>query len=88
MKTSFARTFSRDLRRIRDKAVLNRVRPIIEYYDRVESLSEARQLKKLKGEDNYYRIRVGDFRIGVIIEDDEITFVRFLHRKDLYRYFP
>ena len=88
MKTSFARTFSRDLRLIRDKAVLNRVRSIIEYYEQVESWGDARHLKKLKGEDNYYRIRVGDFRIGVTIEDNEITFVRFLHRKDLYRYFP
>lgn len=88
MKTSFARAFSRDLRRILDKAVRNRVRSIIEHYGQIENLSDARQLKKLKGEDNYYRIRVGDFRIGVIIEDDKITFVRFLHGKDLYRYFP
>jgi mRNA interferase RelE/StbE len=88
MKTRFALTFSRDLGRIRDKAILNRVRSVIEQYEQIDSVSDARQLKKLKGEDGFYRIRVGDYRIGVTIEDGVITFVRFLHRKDLYRYFP
>ncbi len=36
----------------------------------------------------YYRIRVGDYRIGVEVVGDEILFVRILHRKDIYRYFP
>lgn len=45
-------------------------------------------LKKLKGGGNYYRIRVGEYRIGIIVEGDAITFVRCLHRKEIYRYFP
>jgi len=35
-----------------------------------------------------YRIGIGDYRIGLILEDETLIFVRFLHRKDLYRYFP
>ncbi|MGA1264796.1 MAG: type II toxin-antitoxin system RelE family toxin, partial [Prochlorothrix sp.] len=51
-------------------------------------------LLKLKGYDTYYRIRVGDYRIGleVLHQSDsgnlEIVFVRVLHRKEIYRYFP
>jgi mRNA interferase RelE/StbE len=33
-------------------------------------------------------IRVGDYRIGVVLEDGVVTFVRVLHRRDVYRYFP
>ncbi|MGL4377778.1 MAG: type II toxin-antitoxin system RelE family toxin [Microcoleaceae cyanobacterium] len=42
----------------------------------------------MKGDDNAYRLRVGDYRIGFYFDDETITFVRVLHRKDIYRYFP
>ncbi|MEG3988445.1 type II toxin-antitoxin system RelE/ParE family toxin [Microcoleus sp. S28C3] len=45
-------------------------------------------LKKLKGEDNAYRFRVGDYRIGFYFDGETVTFARVLHRKDIYRYFP
>jgi len=36
----------------------------------------------------YYRIRVGDYRIGVKLEKDIIYFVVVEHRKDVYKTFP
>jgi mRNA interferase RelE/StbE len=45
-------------------------------------------LKKLKGGGNYYRVRVGEYRVGLVIEGDSVTFMRFLDRKEIYRYFP
>ena len=35
-----------------------------------------------------YRIRLGDYRIGIEIQKDTIIFTRFLHRKDIYKFFP
>ncbi|MGH2412635.1 MAG: type II toxin-antitoxin system RelE family toxin, partial [Microcystaceae cyanobacterium] len=35
-----------------------------------------------------YRIRLGDYRIGLFIEGKTVTFARVLHRKEIYRYFP
>ncbi|NPA92437.1 MAG: type II toxin-antitoxin system RelE/ParE family toxin, partial [Chloroflexi bacterium] len=37
---------------------------------------------------SFYRIRLGDYRLGLEIEGDTVVFVRFLHRRDIYRYFP
>jgi mRNA interferase RelE/StbE len=45
-------------------------------------------LRKLSGADDYYRIRVGEYRLGVVIQGDKVEFVRCLHRRDLYRFFP
>jgi mRNA interferase RelE/StbE len=53
-----------------------------------ENLGEVTNIKKLKGEGAYYRIRVGDYRIGITADEDTVIFVRVLHRKDVYRYFP
>jgi mRNA interferase RelE/StbE len=40
------------------------------------------------GSANFYRVRIGDYRMGVIGEGDTVEFVRCLPRRDLYRYFP
>lgn len=42
---------------------------------------------KLKGEDDLWRIRVGDYRIVYTIEDAEliVLVVRVAHRKDVYQ---
>jgi mRNA interferase RelE/StbE len=84
----FKESFVRDLRHIRDKGLLIRVRELIELVEHAPHLGEVPHLKKLRGGGNYYRLRAGDYRIGLTVEDDAITFVRFLHRKDIYRYFP
>jgi mRNA interferase RelE/StbE len=42
----------------------------------------------MQGYDSFYRIRLADYRIGIEIINDEIIFARFLHRKDVYKYFP
>ena len=43
--------------------------------------------KKLSGEDNLYRIRVGDYRIVYCVEDDKllIVVVKLGHRREVYR---
>ena len=42
------------------------------------SLSEIPNVKKLKGVDSYYRIRVGEYRIGFKYENGKIVFYRVL----------
>ena len=46
--------------------------------------------EKLSGYADYYRVRVGDYRVGYRLgsEKREIKFLRTLHRKEIYRYFP
>lgn len=88
MNVEFKGSFARDLKRIRDNDLKRRVKEIIELVERVQSLQEVQNVKKLRGGDCYYRIRVGDYRIGLLEVGDTVTFVRLLHRKDIYRYFP
>lgn len=45
-------------------------------------------LKKLSGHKTAYRIRVGDYRIGIFITKDTVEFIDFGHRKELYQTFP
>jgi mRNA interferase RelE/StbE len=49
---------------------------------------EIPHLKKLQGFKSVYRIRIGDYRIGIFIDGNTVQFVRVLNRKDIYKYFP
>lgn len=88
MDIRFERSFGRDLANIRDKKLLRRVKDIIDEVEGSGDLSSISQLKKLKGYDTYYRVRLGDYRIGIEVLGDTLIFVRFLHRREVYSFFP
>jgi len=88
VKVEFRDSFAKDLKSIKDKSLLNRVKEVVENVEKVASLDEIRNLKKLKGGGNYFRLRIGDYRMGIVLENDTVIFVRFLNRKDIYRFFP
>lgn len=48
------------------------------------------KVQKLSGYGSYYKMRVGDYRIGLYIDNDSqiIEFQRVLHRREIYRKFP
>ena len=90
MKTEFKDSFLKDIRSIKDKKLLSRLEQFILAVESVDNLSQIPNLKKLKGQKNkvYYRSRIGNYRVGLIIKQDIVVFVRFLNRKEVYRYFP
>jgi mRNA interferase RelE/StbE len=43
----------------------------------------------MQGFQTYYRVRLGDFRLGFeLIETDTILLIMVAHRREIYRYFP
>lgn len=88
MKVEFKKSFEKDLSKIREAELLQRIQSVIEEIEAVDGLSDLTSIKKLKAEGNYYRIRLGDYRLGLSVSEDTVVFVRVLHRKEIYRYFP
>ncbi len=88
MEVLFERSFERDLRRIKDKALLARVKRVIVAVKQADELNQVTGVLKLRGYEAYHRVRIGDYRVGIEVVGKKVIFVRFLHRKDIYRYFP
>jgi len=82
------KSFVKDTKKIDDKKILHAIADCIEIIRGVRKLSEIPGCKKLKGSKNFYRIRIGNYRIGFVFENRAIEFVRFLHRDSIYDYFP
>ncbi len=88
MTVKIDKSYEKDTDKIRDQKLLLRIAEVIDGIKTCNKTEEIKNLKKLKGGNEYYRIKIGDYRIGIIIKTQEIIFVRFLHRKEIYRYFP
>ena len=88
MKIDFKSSFTKDLKKIKDKDLLQQLKEAIEEVELALNIQAVSNVKQLKGGGRYFRIRIGDYRIGLVKEDDTVAFVRFLHRKEIYRFFP
>ena len=88
MKVEFRKSFVRDIKSISDKSILKKLKVTIETAEKVPTLNDLPNCKKLKGEDDYFRLKIGDHRLGFALDGDAVIFVRFLHRKDIYKFFP
>jgi mRNA interferase RelE/StbE len=89
MNIEIKKSFSRDVKKILDKKLLTSIHDIIEGIQQAQSISEIKNIKNMEGAKNHYRIKSGEYRLGLFIDENKTVFiVRFLHRKDIYRYFP
>lgn len=89
METRFRRSFERDLRKIRDTKLLERIKQSIHEIESAEDLSQLKGvLKKMKGATGFYRVRVGTYRIILEAQATKAEFVRVLPRGEAYRLGP
>ena len=79
----FTNTAQRDLSRLQS-SIVDRMEPIILS---LEETPRPQGVKKLQGSKDYYRIRIGDYRIIYQINDAEnhVVIARILHRREAYR---
>lgn len=89
MIIEFDKSFEKTLDKIKDKSLFSRINKIIINFEKANSLSELINVKKLSGFKNYYRIRIGEYRLGFEkIDEKTLRFILIAHRKDIYKLFP
>jgi mRNA interferase RelE/StbE len=90
MNVFFKTRFLKDFKRLPGEIKTEVKNICLSVFPKIKSLREFQSypLKKLRGFKNYYRIKVKGFRIGFKKTNGEVIFMRILHRKDIYKYFP
>lgn len=89
MILEFDKSFSKSIDRINDSKVADKIEQLIVNIENVKAISEIKGVKKLVGFKNYYRIRIGDYRLGFELKShDVVRFIIIAHRKDIYKIFP
>lgn len=87
MKVEIRDSLLKDIKKISTKEK-QKLQEIYYLFSQSKSLLEIQGIKKIKGFENFYRFRIGNYRLGFYFDDDKVVFLRFLHRKDIYKYFP
>jgi mRNA interferase RelE/StbE len=63
-------------------------RCVFEELPNAGSIQSFQKAEKMRGYTEYYKIRFGNYRVGIKVENGAVIFQRVLHRKEIYRFFP
>lgn len=88
MNVIFLERFSKDLDKLKDKKARQIIKKAIRKAEDAKSPDKITGLKHLRAETGAYRLRAGNYRIGLYIEGDTIEMARVAYRKDIYKIFP
>ena len=89
MKVLIDKSFVKDVDKIKDIKLLRHLNKLITELEKCNSLTDISNVKKIKGYDSFFRIRLGNYRLGLEeMGSNRVCLIRLLHRKDIYKYFP
>jgi mRNA interferase RelE/StbE len=89
MIIEFDKSFSKSLDKIKDSNVKRKIEHVINDFDNAQIITDIKSIKKMVGFSTYYRIRIGDYRVGIELKPGNIArFIVIAHRKDIYKIFP
>jgi mRNA interferase RelE/StbE len=88
MKVEIKKSFLKDIKKQKNNQLELSIKKFINQVLEAENLLEISNIKKLSGYQKFYRVRLGDYRLGLFVENETLYFVRCLHRKEIYKFFP
>lgn len=89
METLYRPAFLRDLKKLKGQPIYQEVYTLaFTTLPAVASLREIANVKPLTNFHHRYRVRLGDYRVGLELNGETVKVVRALHRREFYRYFP
>ena len=88
MEVERSRSFTRDFSGIPSSEMRGRVLRKIEELEAAPTLTEVSGVRRITSEGDHDRIRIGEYRLGIVVESNVVILLRFLHRRDIYRFFP
>jgi len=88
-RVEYTKKFLKELASLPQKTQ-SRVEAIVFEELETENPFELAKLEKLVGYKDKYKVRVGDYRIGLTLEKTTQTIIcqRIAHRKEIYKVFP
>ena len=89
MKVEFDKSFEKWLSKVNHKGLLKKIEVSILQLESARSLDQLPNIKKLNGYPSYYRIKIGNYRIGFeLIKKSTIRLLIVADRQDIYKKFP
>lgn len=81
-------SFKKDFLSLKNKEIEKRIIQKLNQLEKAKNLNELSNLKKMKWFDNFFRLRVWDYRIWFEFYWNKVILLRVRSRKDIYNIFP
>ena len=88
MEVVYLRQALKDVNKIKNDKLKSKIFQVVTDLKMAENLSEIKNVKPMSGHSDAYRIRIGNYRLGVFYSEETITIARFVKREDIYKLFP
>jgi mRNA interferase RelE/StbE len=89
MKIVFLKIFKEDIKKIKDEKLKAELKQVIIDLKNANNLQNIENLSKLKGYYSMtYRIKIGEYRLGVYFQNNILYLTRFVKKEDVYKVFP
>ena len=88
MEIRYHNQFHRDLRRLGNPSLTAQVEQVIEELKAASTMRDIRGASRMTARGEHYRIRIGEYRLGITMDGETAVLRRFLPRGEIYRRFP
>ena len=88
MKVEYRKRFLKDLSEIPNSARKTIETFVFSELPNLGALGSSGKIERLTGYPGYFKVRFGEYRVGLRLEGDTIFVERVLHRREIYRYYP
>ncbi|WP_103863809.1 hypothetical protein [Aquimarina sp. I32.4] len=76
--------FKLDLKAIKDVSLHEKIKEVLLSIKVAKSINEVSFLRKIRGNDNAYKVSVGFYYlVGIMTSEKELTLMRLLHRDEI-----
>ncbi len=88
MQVEFIKKFLKELSKLPNPYQSNIEGFVFDILPNYNSLSEIGKIEKMTGYKDYFKIRFGDYRVGIKKENNIIIVETVKHRREIYKFFP
>jgi mRNA interferase RelE/StbE len=88
MTVQFTKRFLKDLAQIPSDTRIAVEEFVFEALPKATSLASSGKVEQMQGYQKYFKVRFGQYRLGMREENGTVICERILHRKEIYRFFP
>lgn len=89
MQVTYTKTFLKDLSKVTPQKRRTQIENFVfEQLPRLLNIESLGNIEKMTGYKDYFKVRFGDYRVGVFKNKNTLELKRVLNRKEIYKFFP
>ena len=88
MKVLYRSSFLKDIKKLKSIAIKNLIHSVIDDCEKAVIISDIKNCEPLQSRGKFFKLKYGQYRFGIHIDNGIIEFLKFGTRQNFYNDFP